>query len=163
MCLRGTLPLCSKYATTSLSPLHIQLLVHRSIVSCRNRLPLACPSRRLQFPSFGVDQRNLFRMIITPLYLVCVCPIRLLCLDRVSAGASSHPSCLRDVASGWLLSPLPCSVCALFSYVLSAISPETIQTWAGVIWRRGARVTWKPSLVAIFWSKWICWFRYLSS
>jgi hypothetical protein len=29
--------------------------------------------------------------------------------------------CLRGVASGWLLSLLRCSACALFSYVLSAI------------------------------------------
>jgi hypothetical protein len=48
-------------------------------------------------PGFGVDECNLLeaRMIITALYLVCICPIRSLCvsggLDRDSAGGRSHP------------------------------------------------------------------------
>ena len=51
----------------------------------------------LQLAGFCIDKSNLLkaRMVITPLYLVCICPIRSLCvsggLDRDSAGGRSHP------------------------------------------------------------------------
>jgi hypothetical protein len=54
----------------------------------------------LQFSGFGIDIRNLLeaRVVIHSLYLVCICPIRSLCvsgeLDRVSAGGRSHPEAL---------------------------------------------------------------------
>jgi hypothetical protein len=50
-----------------------------------------------QFTGFAIHKRNLLeaRMKITALYLVCICPIRSLCvsggLDRDSAGGRSHP------------------------------------------------------------------------
>src|SRR4029078_6732362 len=49
----------------------------------------------LQFPGFSIHKSNLLegRVVIASLYLVCVCPIRSLCvsgeLDRVSAGGRS--------------------------------------------------------------------------
>jgi len=48
-------------------------------------------------PTFCIHKCNLLeaRMIVTTLYLVCICPIRSLCvsggLDRDSAGGRSHP------------------------------------------------------------------------
>jgi hypothetical protein len=51
----------------------------------------------LQFSTLGIHKRNLLegRVVITTLYLVCICPIRSLCvsggLDRDSAGGRSHP------------------------------------------------------------------------
>ena len=50
-----------------------------------------------QFTSFGIHKSNLLeaRMVVATLYLVCICPIRSLCvsggLDRDSAGGRSHP------------------------------------------------------------------------
>ena len=49
------------------------------------------------FACFGLHKSNLSeaRMVVTTLYLVCICPIRSLCvnggLDRDSAGGRSHP------------------------------------------------------------------------
>jgi hypothetical protein len=49
------------------------------------------------FASFGIHKLNLLeaRMVVTTLYLVCICPIWSLCvsggLDRDSAGGRSHP------------------------------------------------------------------------
>jgi hypothetical protein len=50
-----------------------------------------------QFTGLGIHKCNLLeaRMIVKALYLVCICPIRCLCvsggLDRDSAGGRSHP------------------------------------------------------------------------
>jgi hypothetical protein len=54
----------------------------------------------LKLSCVGIYPRNLLeaRVVVTTLYLVCVCPIRSLCvsgeLDRVSAGGRSHPEAL---------------------------------------------------------------------
>jgi hypothetical protein len=51
----------------------------------------------LKLSALGIYKRDLWeaRVIITSLYLVCISPIRSLCvsgeLDRVSAGGRSHP------------------------------------------------------------------------
>ncbi len=51
----------------------------------------------VKFARVGVHIRNLLeaRVMVTTLYLVCICPIRSLCvsggLDRDSAGGRSHP------------------------------------------------------------------------
>jgi hypothetical protein len=54
----------------------------------------------LELSSIGIHKRNLLetRVVICSLYLVCVCPIQLLCvsgeLDWVSAGGRSRPEAL---------------------------------------------------------------------
>ena len=73
---------------------------------------LAVPSRRsLQLSGFGIHKRNLLeaRMIVTSLYLVCICPIRSLCvsggLDRVSAGGRSLLR--RGCSAAWIIDRPP--------------------------------------------------------